>query len=230
MSTSEGSRRRLKRVIALVVVALAAVVVMRSMAGKETPVEPAPRPAPSKPQPALAGPSDVRSGVPARFARTEEGAVAAAASYVTTGSALLAMDALAVEAAVRQMAAAETADRQVEEALARIASTRSALAAGEGPIHFRQASIAARLDGWSPQRARVAVWNVGVLSRQGVAPPQAGWAVSSFDLVWEHDDWKILSETIAPGPAPIPDSSAAPATSEQFAAALAEFVDLDDRQ
>ena len=59
-----------------------------------------------------------------------------------------------------------------------------------------------------------------------MAPPQAGWAISVFELVWERGDWKVWSETITPGPAPIPDASAAPATSEQLAGALTGFVDL----
>ena len=172
------------------------------------------------------GPMRVEAGMPAGFARTPEGAMAAAASFVTTGQALLDMDAFAAEQAVRQMAAAGAADGQVRETIAKLAAVRSALAAGGGPIVFRQASIAARVDVWSPDRTRVAVWNVGVLSRAGVAPPQAGWAISVFELVWERDDWKVWSETITPGPAPIPDASAAPATSEQLASALNGFVDL----
>jgi hypothetical protein len=168
----------------------------------------------------------IEAGMPAGFARTQEGAMAAAASFVTTGQALLDMDAFAAEQAVRQMAASGAADGQVRDTAARLAAARSALAAGSGPTVFRQASIAARVDVWSPERTRVAVWNVGVLSRAGVAPPQAGWAISVFELVWERGDWKVWSETIAPGPAPIPDASAAPATSEQLASALIGFVDL----
>lgn len=203
---------------------------------RSVPPAPCPRPTdgPNFPGPTdgpgFPGPRAVVAGVPAGFARTEEGAVAAAASYVTTGNILLGLDPLAVEAAVRQMASDRTAAHQIEEAQSRLSEARSALAAGNGPVHFRQASIAARLEDWSPQGARVAVWNVGVLSRAGVAPPQAGWAISTLELVWEHDDWKILAETITPGPAPIPNASASPATSEQFAAALVGFVDLDDRR
>jgi hypothetical protein len=152
--------------------------------------------------------------------------MAAAASFVTTGQALLDMDAFAAEQAVRQMAADSAADGQVRDTVAKLAAARSALAAGSGPIVFRQASIAARVDVWSPDRTRVAVWNVGVLSRAGVAPPQAGWAISVFELIWERDDWKVWSETIAPGPAPIPDASAEPATSEQLANALHGFIAL----
>lgn len=172
------------------------------------------------------GPSTLREGVRSGFARTQEGAVAAAASYVCTGQALLDMDPLAAEKAVRHMAADTTADNQVRQTLAKLRDARQALAPGSGPIDFRQAAVASRVEAWSPDRARVAVWNVGVLSREGVAPPQAAWAVSTFDLVWDRDDWKVWSETIAPGPAPILDDSAPPATAQQLVSTLDGFTDL----
>jgi hypothetical protein len=208
---------------------MAAGALLQGQVDAESRPTPTPRPPPAD-RPASPGPTAVLAGVPAGFARTEDGAIAAAASYVTTGDVLLGGDQLAVEAAVRQMAAGDTALHQIEDAQNRLAATRSALASGNGPIHFRQASIAARVEAWSPDEARVAIWNVGVLSRAGVAPPQAGWAVSSFELVWEGDDWKIRSEAITPGPAPIPNASATPATSEQLAATIAGFVDLGHRR
>jgi hypothetical protein len=174
----------------------------------------------------LAGPSRIEHGAPAGFSRTRDGAVAAAASFVTTGQALLDMDPLAAEEAVRQMAATATAEQQVAELLAKLRAARDELADGTGPILYRQAAIAWRVDSFSPDRASVAIWNVGVLTRDGVAPPQAGWATSAFDLVWERDDWKVEHETVTPGPAPILDNSAAPATAAQLTAALRGFTDF----
>jgi hypothetical protein len=164
--------------------------------------------------------------MPAGFARTEAGAVAAAASFVCTGQALLGMDPLAAEEAVRQMASTATAERQVADTLAKLRTARSTLAAGRGPTVYRQAAVAWRLESFSPDRARVAVWNVGVLARDGVAPAQAGWATSTFDLVWERGDWKVLDERITPGPAPILDDSAPPATAPQLITALRDFTDF----
>lgn len=172
------------------------------------------------------GPTRIERGVPAGFARTPEGAVAAAASFVCTGQALLDMDPLAAEKAVRQMASATAADRQVAEALATLRSARSTLASGTGPTIYRQAAVAWRVQSFSPARAQVAIWNVGVLARNGIAPPQAGWAVSTFDLLWERGDWKVLDERITPGPAPILDDSAAPATAAQLIASLRDFTDF----
>jgi hypothetical protein len=86
-----------------------------------------------------------------------------------------------------------------------------------------------RVDAFTPDRARVAVWHVGVLHRAEAVPPQAGWAISAFDLVWERDDWKVWSETVAPGPAPLLNHAAAPASDEQFASALAGFIPVTDQ-
>ncbi len=165
-------------------------------------------------------------GVPAGFSRDREGAVSAAAAFVCTGQALLDMDPLAAEGAIRQMAADSAADAQVADTIQRLRQTREVLAEGTGPVVFRQAALAFRIEAWSSTRARVAIWNVGVLSRQGVASPQAGWSVSTFDLVWERGDWKVWGETIAPGPAPILNDSAAPATSAQLVSALDDFTDF----
>lgn len=172
------------------------------------------------------GPSRVDYGVPAGFRRTADGAVAAAASFVTTGQALLDMDPLAAEDAIRQMASVKTVDAQVADVLGKLRFVRTELADGKGPIVYRQAVIAWRVDSFTSERASVAIWNVGVLSRDGVAPPQAGWAVSVFDLVWERGDWKIDRETVTPGPAPILDNSAAPATAAQLTASLRGFTDF----
>jgi len=174
----------------------------------------------------VAGPAGTVEGAPSGFGRTESGAVAAAASYVTTGQGLFDMDPLAAEQAIRQMAAESTADQQVSSTLADLRSVRDVLRSGTGPISYRQACLAARVERFAIDEARVSIWNVGVLSREGVASPQAGWQISVFDLVWERDDWRIRTEIVTPGPAPAIDASTVPATAAQLAAQLDGFVPL----
>ena len=168
----------------------------------------------------------VVNGAPAGFAQTERGSVAAAAAYVCTGQALIDMDPLAAEDAIREMAATATADGQVREQLNKLDLARRALAKGAGPIVFRQSPISWRVGGFTADRAQVSIWSVSVLSRDGVAPPQASWSTSTFDLLWERDDWRIWRETITPGPAPLLDNSSAPATSAQLASGLDGFTDF----
>jgi hypothetical protein len=167
-----------------------------------------------------------RDAVPTGFANTEDGAVASAAAFVTSGQRLLDMDPLAAEKAVREMSAAASADAQVKEIVGKLASAREVLAPGTGPIVYRQSAIAWKLEGFTPSRTRVAIWSVSVLSRDGVAPPQAGWSISTLDLLWERGDWRVWSETISAGPAPTLDDSTEPATSAQLDAALMGFTDF----
>jgi hypothetical protein len=185
-----------------------------------------PSPAPSPQAQTLPGPREYSDGIPAGFARSRAGAVAAATRYILTGQALLDLDPRAAEEGVRRMTAAEAAGRLVDDTLRQLRDAREALSGGTGPIVFRQAVLAYRVEAFTPERARVAVWNVGVLARQGVAPPQAGWAISTLDLVWERGDWRIWAETVVPGPAPILNDSTPPATARQLLASLEGFVDF----
>lgn len=185
---------------------------------------------------AAAGPAEdlpavpvVREGVLRGFERTEAGAVAAAASFVCTGQALLDMDPLSAEDAVRELSAAASVDELLRRHLSQLEAAREVLSPGTGPIVFRQSAIAWRVEAYDDDRARIAIWSVGVLSRDGVAPPQASWSTSVVELVWERDDWRVWGESISPGPTPILDDSDAPSTSAQLDDALAGFTDFGAR-
>jgi hypothetical protein len=171
----------------------------------------------------------LREGVPRGFERSEAGAVAAAASFVCTGQALLDMDSLSAEEAVRELSATASADELVRRHLSQLEAAREVLSPGTGPIVFRQSALAWRVEAYDDDRARIAIWSVGVLSRDGVAPPQAGWSTSVVELVWEREDWRVWGESITPGPTPIGDDSDVPATSTQLDEALAGFTDFGAR-
>lgn len=173
-----------------------------------------------------AGPNDRGDGSDAGFDRTRSGAVAAAAAFVCNGQALLGMDPLAVEDALREVSAASSADDIVARHLEQLEGVRQVLSAGSGPVVYRQSAVAWRIEAFDEDRARVAIWSVGVLSRDGVAPPQSGWSTSVVELVWERDGWRVWGETVTPGPTPIADDSDAPATSAQLSAALEGFTDF----
>ena len=165
------------------------------------------------------------------FDQTSAGAIDAAVAYVTAGPALLDMDTDgAVEQAVRAMAAAATADAQAEDLRLRLADLRRALGGGNWTIALLPGP---RLPpGWRPSRRRALAWPSGTWAssrKAGIAPPQAGWAISVVDLVWEAGDWKLVRESVSPGPAPILDSSAPPATAEELDAALVGFAVRDAR-
>jgi hypothetical protein len=173
--------------------------------------------------PAGPGPAVLVDGIASGFGRSKEGASAAAANYVLTGTRLLELAPTRASEAVRSMAATGSADAQVADAERQLHELRAKLADGAGSTHYLQAVLATRVDAFTADRSRVSVWSVGVLSRAKVAEPQAGWTISTFDLVWERGDWKIWSESVTAGPAPALNATA-PATAQQFDQALLGFT------
>ena len=169
------------------------------------------------------GPWDHEQGIPVGFARTEDGAVAAAASYTTTGQVMLDLAPTEVRAAVRRYASTETAEQQVADVTAQRGGVRSALSAGSGRTRYVQAVLATRLDAYSSERARVVVWSVGVLWRRGAANPQAGWVTSTYDLVWEDDTWKVWAHASTSGPAPAPNAGTPPVGAAELDRLLTGF-------
>jgi hypothetical protein len=162
----------------------------------------------------------------AASARTEEGAIEAAGAFVCTGQQLIDMSDDEIAAFLREVATTADADRIVEDHLEAIASLREALASGVGPIVYRQAVVAHRVEAFDEDAARVAIWHVGVLARSEVAPPQAGWMISTVDLRWERGGWKVAGEIAVPGPAPILNDGAPPATADELVDVLDGFTDF----
>ena len=158
--------------------------------------------------------------------RTEQGAVEAAAAFICNGQALVDMSAEEVDTYLRERVTRASADRLVEEHLHDLDALREALATGVGPTTYRQGVLAWRVDAFDGDEARVVIWHVGVLSREGIAPPQAGWMISTVDLRWERGSWKVAGEIAVPGPAPILNDSVPPATAEDLLDQLDGFKDF----
>jgi hypothetical protein len=169
------------------------------------------------------GPRRVVLGVPQGFAHTREGAVAAATGFLLTGQALLDLAPTQVEDAIGLMTASGSRAAQVARTSTQLTDLREALADGAGPTQYVQSVLATRVDAYMPEGARVSMWSVGVLSRRNAAPPQAGWAITTYDLVWEDGDWKLWSEDRDTGPAPMLNGGAPPATAEELAERLQGF-------
>lgn len=162
------------------------------------------------------GPWSNEGGIPTGFAQTEAGAVAAASSYTTTGQTLLDLAPTQLPEAVRRYASDDSAPTQIAKLTEDMASLRQLLAKGTGRTRYAKSVLASRLDEFTKQRAAVRIWTVGVLWRQGAADPQADWTTSTYELVWEKDTWKVLTEEIESGPAPAPNGGAPPVTAEEL--------------
>jgi hypothetical protein len=181
----------------------------------------------SAPEPVVndAGPSRTEMGVPVGFARTPGGAAAAAVAYTATISQrALFFDAEQAERAVRLVAADAAEDTVVADVLAQLAAARTPLEAGTGTTWWVVQPLAIRSEAYSSDRARVSVWQVRVLSRQGVVVPQSSWITETVELVWEGGDWRLWSTTQRPGPTPVLDGSDLPSSAAALESILRGFT------
>jgi hypothetical protein len=150
-----------------------------------------------------AGPTRLdASGLPVGFAHSRVGALAAAVSFVTQGERLLRLAPDAASAFLGAMAARETGAGFVEQQQANFDALRNAVARGSGPTLLRAAVAATRVDAYTARRARVRIWRVLVLSREGMTTPGEQWATVTYELVWQDGDWRVWSEDDAVGPSP----------------------------
>lgn len=160
---------------------------------------------PTVQQPAAAGSSQSRSpgavsGVPA--GEGEEGAVVTSLELASAAQDWLYLSDGELEAQVRSVAAAASADRLVEEVIAEVGLARDALARSPGRVWWVVRPLAWRVDTFTPGRAQVSVWTVSVLSAADVAMPQSDWTTTVFDLEWDGDGWRLVSMSDTPGPTP----------------------------
>jgi hypothetical protein len=171
------------------------------------------------------------SGATARFARGRVGARDAAVAYTATLSQqVLYLEPADAEEAVRAIAAEASADSLVADSLAALDRAREPLAGGTGPTWWAVRPLAVKVEAYSPQRARLSVWLVQVLSRQGVAVPQSSWVTETVELVWEDGDWRLWSDTTTAGPTPVLGGSDLPASAAELDSKLTGFVLLGVEQ
>lgn len=200
-----------RRWVALGVVVILAMVVGGVMAG--TSQQPRPGPSTGRPGTGAApaggqrpgagpGPAEVVDGVGVGFSHDEEGAVAAAMSYVTAPQAWLYLADEDVAASVAAVTTPEAGEELVDDLVSEARLLRGELAKASGTVWFVVSPLATRVEAYDERRATVRVWAVRVLSAEGVAVPQSGWHTVTFELAWHRGDWRIAGLTEAEGPTP----------------------------
>jgi hypothetical protein len=226
---TEAERPAFRR---LAVAGAAALVFLAGMAargavGDRGESQPQADPAPTD-QAAAAGRTGEVDGTPAGFARSRDGAMEAAIAYTATLSQrLLYLEPDAAEVAVRAVAAGASADALTNDVLAGLRAVREPLATGTGATWWVVEPLAAKVEAYTQDRARVSVWVVRVLSRQGVVVPQSSWVTETVELVWEGGDWRLWSDESTPGPTPVLDGSDVPASAAELDTELTGFELLD---
>lgn len=175
-----------------------------AVAGRLTAPDPDPA---SAPQAAGPGPTATAGGVPVGYARTEDGAVAAATTLLAAlgGRVLVdpaprkaALDAVALSSA---RAAVETQLR-VDPAGAQAAGLTAALA--DGSLVARTIPAGSRLASYTADAATVEVWAVALLGTRTLNRVTARWNTTTVELQWDSGDWKIAAIRGRSGPVPSP--------------------------
>jgi hypothetical protein len=160
------------------------------------------------------GPSRYLEGVGVGYARSQEGAVAAAANFTRVLSSDLILDTRRRQAAIAVLAAPEARGRLQRSFDQAVASLRQGLgvtgeAAKDTQVLLRATPVGWRVEAYSADSAKVAIWvtSVGgsIGGAQGPVPIREAWGTTTVTLRWAGGDWKQVDSTTVDGPVPIAD-------------------------
>jgi hypothetical protein len=174
------------------------------------------------------GPARVVDGVGVGYARSREGAVAAATNYVKVLASPLIFDPGRRRAAIRRLAApdaVERLERAYDASTPRVAEGLFLPPDGGTAgtqVLLMAAPVSYHVDAYSADRATVSIWQTTVAGSGGGAPPLQAWGTTTVTLRWTGGDWKQVSATSRAGPVPLPDS-ALPTDVEQLLRQLENY-------
>jgi hypothetical protein len=193
---------------------VAVALVVSRLGGEPSSGAPAPSNSPSRLPgvPTGAAPAHSSDLVVGGFARSEAGAVAAATSYLATIAELIDASPGERQTTLTRIAAPD-APTVVSDALqgldivdASVADARTVLPTAR--VLIRDAPLAYQVVGFTPDRARVGVWSVGIVLVEGRTDATEVWSTSTIELVWIEGDWRVSSWSRSPGPTPAAASTA----------------------
>jgi hypothetical protein len=184
------------------------------------------RTVPSRPVSPALGPVGLVGAIPVGFAHSQRGAVAAAGNYLTVLSRALSPAARSSwPQAVRVLTVAPLRARALQGAAAS-ASIARRLARSGSSFYLGSWLLGYRVAAYSPSRARVALWNFGVMSSAfGVVPPD--YSTTTCVLRWAGGDWKLSDARVSAGPTP-PSAATTRVRALEFAAAARRFTPYRD--
>ena len=158
------------------------------------------------------------------YARTREGAVAAASDYLAALNGRVILDPAAVPRRLAAISAAAAREGLGRAYAAAATQLRQQLGVGTVPepvVVVRAAPVGYRVAAYAPGAATVSIWRVGVVGSGATVKPQQSWRTETVALVWEGGTWKIDSLRSAPGPTP--PLAGAPTPPAQLFASVPEF-------
>jgi hypothetical protein len=161
---------------------------------------------------AKVGPARVVDGVPVGWARSQQGAVAAATNYASALSGPIVLDPARRRAAIAVIAAPEARaaiQRAYDEAVPLLRKGLKADQPGGGTqVLLRSIPVGWRVDRYDGSRAQISIWATGLGGSTSGIPVQEGWGITTVQLRWVSGDWKETSARTVPGPVPVADDSA----------------------
>ena len=165
-----------------------------------------------------------RGGRSSSYARTREGAVAAAADHLASLNGRVILDPAAVQRTLAAISAADARKGLGRAYAAAATQLRQQLGVDMVPepvVVVRAAPVGYRVAAYAPDAATVSIWRVGVVGSGATVEPQQSWRTETVALVWEGGTWKIASLRSAPGPTP--PLAGAPTPPAQLFASVPEF-------
>jgi hypothetical protein len=159
------------------------------------------------------GPRHHLDGVGVGYARSQEGAVAAAANFTRVLSSDLILDTGQRRAAIDVLAAPEARSRLQKTFDQAVVPLRKGLGVSDtasdgAQVLLRATPVGWRVEDYSDEKAKVAIWVTSVGGSIGgtvAAPIREGWGTTTVELRWVGDDWKLAESTTTDGPVPIAD-------------------------
>jgi hypothetical protein len=159
------------------------------------------------------GPTKTVAGVPVGYERTTAGAIAAATRYSRVISDLTLADTVERDRglAVLSSSGAKTDIQAKARAAFEVIDKGLGLPDAKDAVVLRSAAVGHKVVSFTRDAATIEIWSVDILGKVDQVAPQAGWGVSTFDLKWEMDDWKLVSfPTQVPGPTPAVQGAPSP--------------------
>lgn len=229
-------RRSLMTIVGVVVLLIAAIVMANraddrggsSDNATDTPDGQAQPTAPTGEQPV----DGSTNGIPSGFARTEQGAQSAAANYAVALGGEGMFNPEQRRRIVETLSAASSREGLQEEFGAdysaafneRIGLSPEGFAPGDQVFVSRAVPIGTSVHEYDAGSAEVSVWCSGLFGIAGsdsTTPVRNSWFTVHFTLVWEDEDWKVLSTDQTEGPAPVGSDTRVSSADE-----IAEAVEL----
>jgi hypothetical protein len=161
------------------------------------------------------------------YARTSEGAAAAATAYLSALGGPILLDPDAVSRTLTRIVSAASRDELVSAyrtAAVRARVQLGVASASDPSLVLRAAAVGYRVDGFQRDAATVSLWRVGIVGGPSTVEPHQSWRTETVSLVWEDGTWKI--DAVRSSPGPTPPLAGVPTGYAELATAIPTFAEF----